>query len=226
MNHSFDALIIGAGQAGPALAGRLTAAGWSVALVERQDYGGTCVNSGCTPTKAMIASAEAAHTLRQAPRYGLPPVAEFAVDLAAVKTRKDAIVTASRTGLEDWLRQLPGCSLFQGTARFVSATAMQLGTEVLEAKHIFLNVGARPATPPLPGLEQVPYLTSSSILALGELPTHLIIVGAGAVGLEFAQLYRRLGAAVTLVERSPRLLPREDEDVAAAVTGILERVND
>jgi pyruvate/2-oxoglutarate dehydrogenase complex dihydrolipoamide dehydrogenase (E3) component len=221
MNHLFDALIIGAGQAGPALAGRLTAAGWQVALVERQDFGGTCVNTGCTPTKALIASAKAAHTRRQADHYGLPPAADFTVDLAQVQARKDAIVAASRDGLERWLTHMPGCTVFRGTARFLSPTTMQVGDDVLEAKHIFLNVGGRPARPALPGIEEVPYLTSSTILALRELPEHLLIVGAGAVGLEFAQLFRRLGAQVTLVERNPRLLPHDDEDVAAAVAEIL-----
>ncbi|MGI4886048.1 MAG: FAD-containing oxidoreductase [Janthinobacterium lividum] len=221
MNHSFDALIIGAGQAGPPLAGRLTAAGWTVALVERQHFGGTCVNTGCTPTKALIASAKAAHTRRQAAHYGLPPAGAFAVDLAQVQARKDAIVAASRDGLEDWLTHLPGCTVFRGTARFLSATAMQVGGDVLEARHIFLNVGARPARPPLPGIGQVPYLTSSTVLALAELPAHLLIVGAGAVGLEFGQLFRRLGAQVTVVERSPRLLPHDDDDVAAAVHDLL-----
>jgi pyruvate/2-oxoglutarate dehydrogenase complex dihydrolipoamide dehydrogenase (E3) component len=221
MSQSFDALIIGAGQAGPSLAGRLTAAGWTVALVERQDFGGTCVNTGCTPTKALIASAKAAQTRRQAEQYGLPAAGEFTVDLAQVQARKDAIVAASRQGLEKWLTHMPGCTVFRGTARFLSATTMQVGDEVLAAKYIFLNVGGRPARPALPGIEQVPYFTSSTILGLQELPAHLVIVGAGAVGLEFAQLFRRLGSEVTLVERSPRLLPHDDEDVATAVAEIL-----
>jgi len=221
MKHSFDALIIGAGQAGPSLAGRLTAAGWTVGFVERKNFGGTCVNTGCTPTKAMIASAKAAHTLRQATSYGLPSAGSFTVDLAQVVARKDSIVAASRASLEKWLTQMPGCTVFRDTARFLSPTTMQVGNEVLEAQHIFLNVGGRPAIPSLPGLEQVAYLTSSTILALEELPTHLVVVGAGAVGLEFAQLFRRLGSQVTIVERSPRLLPHDDEDVAAAVADIL-----
>ncbi|WP_022823684.1 FAD-containing oxidoreductase [Hymenobacter norwichensis] len=221
MTHSFDALIIGAGQAGPSLAGRLTAAGWTVGFVERKNFGGTCVNTGCTPTKAMIASAKAAHTLRHATQFGLAPVPDFTTDLAQVKARKDAIVAASRKGLESWLTQMPRCTVFRGTARFVSPTAMQVNDDVLEAKHIFLNVGGRPASPPLPGINQVPYLTSSTILELEELPAHLIIVGAGAVGLEFAQLFRRLGSQVTIVERNPRLLPHDDEDVATAVAEIL-----
>jgi pyruvate/2-oxoglutarate dehydrogenase complex dihydrolipoamide dehydrogenase (E3) component len=221
MNQSFDALIVGAGQAGPPLAGRLSAAGWTVALIERKAYGGTCVNTGCTPTKAMIASAKAAHTMRRAADYGLALGTAVTADLAQVKARKDAIVAASRTGLENWLRQLTGCTLFRGTAQFVSPTAMQVGDEVLEARHIFLNVGGRPTRPALPGIDQVPYLTSSTLLALEELPAHLLIVGAGAVGLEFAQLFRRLGSQVTLIERSPRLLPHEDADVADAVAAIL-----
>ncbi|UOG77584.1 FAD-containing oxidoreductase (plasmid) [Hymenobacter tibetensis] len=221
MNHSFDALIVGAGQAGPSLAGRLTAAGWTVGFVERKNFGGTCVNTGCTPTKALIASAKAAHTIRQAAHYGLGPMPEFTVDLAQVQARKDSIVAASRGSLEKWLTQMPGCTIFRGTARFLSATTMQVGDDVLEARHIFLNVGGRPASPPLPGIHHVPYLTSSTILALEELPTHLVIVGAGAIGLEFAQLFRRLGSQVTVVERSPRLLPHDDEDVAAAVADIL-----
>jgi pyruvate/2-oxoglutarate dehydrogenase complex dihydrolipoamide dehydrogenase (E3) component len=221
MNQSFDALIIGAGQAGPSLAGRLTAAGWRVALVERQNFGGTCVNTGCTPTKALITSAKAAHIRRQADHYGLPPTADFVVDLAQVQARKDAIVAASRDGLENWLTHMPGCTIFRGTARFLSPTTMQVGADVLAAPRIFLNVGGRPASPPLPGIEHVPYLTSSTILALNELPEHLLIVGAGAVGLEFGQLFRRLGAQVTIVERNARLLPHDDDDVAAAAHDIL-----
>ena len=221
MNQLFDALIVGAGQAGPSLAGQLTAAGWKVGLVERKDFGGTCVNTGCTPTKALIASAKAAYTMREAARYGLSAASDFTVDLAQVQARKDAIVAASRGGLEKWLTTMAGCTIFRGTARFTSPTTMQVGAKVLEARHVFLNVGARPFGPPLPGLDQVPYLTSSTILALKELPAHLLIVGAGAVGLEFAQLFRRLGSQVTLVERSSRLLPHDDEDVAAAVADIL-----
>jgi pyruvate/2-oxoglutarate dehydrogenase complex dihydrolipoamide dehydrogenase (E3) component len=221
MTYSFDAVIIGAGQAGPSLAGRLTAAGWKVALVERKYLGGTCVNAGCTPTKALLASGKAAHTMRQAADYGLPAVADFKVDLAAVQVRKNAIVQASRAGLENWLTNMPGCTLFWGTARFTSPTAVQVGEDVLEAKYVFLNVGARPSIPVLPGTEHVAYLTSTTLLALQELPAHLLIVGGGVVGLEFAQLFRRLGSQVTLIERSPRLLPREDEDMSAAAAKIL-----
>jgi pyruvate/2-oxoglutarate dehydrogenase complex dihydrolipoamide dehydrogenase (E3) component len=222
MNYSFDAIIVGAGQAGPTLASRLTAAGWKVALAERERFGGTCVNTGCTPTKAMVASAKAAHTLRTATEYGLEAVGEVKVDLAKVKARKDAIVEKSRTSLETWLEKMDGCTLFHGTARFLSPQSMQVGDDVLEAPHIFLNVGARPAHPAIEGIDQVPYLTSSTILDLAELPTHLIIVGGSYVGLEFAQIFRRLGAQVTVVERSERLLPHEDADVAEAIAAFLQ----
>ena len=222
MTYSFDAIIVGAGQAGPSLADRLTAAGWKVALAERQAFGGTCVNTGCTPTKAMVASAKAAHTLRTAAAFGLEAVKEIRVDLAKVKARKDAIVQQSRTSLEGWLAQMAGCTLFHGSARFLSPQSMQVGEDVLEATHIFLNVGARPATPAIEGIEQVPYLTSSTILDLADLPAHLVIVGGSYVGLEFAQIFRRLGSQVTVVERSERLLPHEDLDVSAEITTFLQ----
>jgi pyruvate/2-oxoglutarate dehydrogenase complex dihydrolipoamide dehydrogenase (E3) component len=222
MNYSFDAIIVGAGQAGPALASRLVAAGWKVALAERERFGGTCVNTGCTPTKALVASAKAAHTLRTATDYGLEAVGELKVDLAKVKARKDAIVEKSRTSLETWLEKMEGCTLFRGTARFLSPQSMQVGEDVLEAPHVFLNVGARPSHPAIEGIDQVPYLTSSTILDLAELPTHLLIVGGSYVGLEFAQIFRRLGAQVTVVERSERLLPHEDADVAEAIAAFLQ----
>lgn len=222
MNHSFDAIIVGAGQAGPTLASRLTAAGWKVALAERERFGGTCVNTGCTPTKAMVASAKAAHTMRTATDYGLEAVGEVKVDLAKVKARKDAIVEKSRTGLETWLSKMDGCTLFRGTARFLSPQSMQVGEDVIEAPHIFLNVGARPAHPAIEGIDEVPYLTSSTILDLADLPTHLVIVGGSYVGLEFAQIFRRLGSQVTVVERSERLLPHEDPDVAETIVDFLQ----
>jgi pyruvate/2-oxoglutarate dehydrogenase complex dihydrolipoamide dehydrogenase (E3) component len=193
-----------------------------VALAERERFGGTCVNTGCTPTKALVASAKAAHTLRTATDYGLEAVGELKVDLAKVKARKDAIVEKSRTSLETWLEKMEGCTLFRGTARFLSAQSMQVGEDVLEAPHIFLNVGARPSHPAIEGIDQVPYLTSSTILDLAELPTHLLIVGGSYVGLEFAQIFRRLGAQVTVVERSERLLPHEDADVAEAIAAFLQ----
>jgi pyruvate/2-oxoglutarate dehydrogenase complex dihydrolipoamide dehydrogenase (E3) component len=222
MEYSFDAIIVGAGQAGPALAGRLTSAGWKVALVERKVIGGTCVNAGCTPTKAMVASAYAARAIQRAQEYGLPEQTLGQVDLAAVKKRKDAIVGKSRSGLEDWLGNMKGCTLFHGTATFTAPETMQVNEDTLRAKKIFLNVGARPSVPELPGIHEVPYLTSTSLLEMETLPEHLIVVGGSYVGLEFAQMFRRFGAEVTVVERSHALVSHEDDDVSAEVKKILE----
>ncbi|MCU1325222.1 MAG: FAD-containing oxidoreductase [Bryobacterales bacterium] len=219
--EEFDAIIVGAGQAGPSLAGRLTEAGWTVALVEKDLVGGTCVNTGCTPTKAMVASAKAAHTARQGAAYGFDPV-KIEVDLKKVKARKDAIVEKSRDGVTSWLAGMPGGRLIRGAASFASATQIRVGDETLSAKHIFLNAGARPRIPDFPGIELVPYLTSTTILDLEELPSHLIVVGGSYVGLEFAQMFRRFGAEVTVVERSGKLLGHEDDDVAQGVRDALE----
>lgn len=216
MQHSFDAIIVGAGQAGPSLAHRLAKAGWKVALAERHLFGGTCVNTGCTPTKAMVASAHAAHLARRASDFGVQ-AGPVRVDLRAVKTRKDAIVLQSRTGVEKSLREETNCTLFIGTAAFTSPTTMRVGEEVLEAPRIFLNVGARPAVPHMPGVDSVPFLTSTTILDLETLPEHLIVVGGGSVGLEFAQMFRRFGSAVTLIDKGPRLAPHEDEEVSRVI---------
>ena len=217
----FDALVIGAGQAGPSLAGRLAGAGMKVALVERARFGGTCVNTGCTPTKTMIASAQAAHLARRARDYGVAIEGPVRVDLAAVKARADRVVAASREGVEAWLRGMAGCTVVQGHASFESPTQVRVGDDLLSAPRIFINVGGRAWVPPLPGVDQVPHLDNSSILALDELPQHLIVVGGSYVGLEFAQMYRRFGAAVTVVEMKQHLIPREDPDVSAAVEEIL-----
>ena len=221
MEHFFDALIIGAGQAGPPLAQRLAAAGQRVAVVERKLVGGTCVNAGCTPTKAMVASAYAAHKGRSAAEYGVH-CGTISVNLAEVKARKDAIVMKSRTGLEESLGTLKGGVLLRGAARFVSPTQMRVGNDLISAPQIFLNVGARPSHPDLPGLDDVPFLTSTTVLELDAVPEHLIIVGGSYVGLEFAQMFRRFGSAVTVVERSPRLLPHEDKDTSDTVLSILQ----
>ncbi len=220
--HHFDAIIIGAGQAGPPLAARLSRAGMSVALIERQLVGGSCVNTGCTPTKAMVASARVAAQARRAAEYGVTLDGPVRVDMRAVKARKDRVVNDSRTGLEQWLGGLAKFTLLHGHARFVSAHEVEVGGERLASERIFLNTGARALTPHIPGLEQVPYLTSTSLLELTELPRHLIVVGGGYVGLEFAQMFRRFGSEVSVIQRGPQLLPREDPDVAAAVRGILE----
>jgi pyruvate/2-oxoglutarate dehydrogenase complex dihydrolipoamide dehydrogenase (E3) component len=222
MRQDFDAIIIGAGQAGPSLAGRLTQAGWKVAFVERKLFGGTCVNVGCTPTKALVASAHAAHIARRGDDFGVVRHEPVNVDMKKVLARKDAIVLKSRTGVESWLRSMERCTVFTGTARFESPNEIRIGEEVLHAKNIFLNVGARPSVPNMPGVGDVPFLTSTTILDLDELPQHLIVVGGSYVGLEFAQMYRRFGAEVTVVERKSRLVPNEDKDISSGVQEILQ----
>lgn len=222
MKHSFDAIIVGAGQAGPSLAGKLTGAGWTVAMVERKLFGGTCVNTGCTPTKALVASARAAYVCRRAQDFGIGPVGPVTVDMNRIKERMRDIVAKSRDGVESSLRNMERCTVYVGTARFLSPTEMQVGDDVLEAKHIFLNVGARPAVPSLPGIETVPYLTSTTLLEMDALPRHLAVVGGSYVGLEFAQMYRRFGSEVTVIERASRLVPHEDKDVSEGVQQIFD----
>jgi len=221
MNKLFDAIIIGTGQAGPALAGRLTAAGMTVAIVERHLFGGTCVNTGCTPTKTLIASAEVAHQARRAAEFGVRLQGEVSVDMPSVKKRKDAVVAASRDGLEGWLRGMEHCTVFNGHARFVSPREVRIDETVIGAGRIFINVGGRAAVPPLPGIDTVPYLTNTSILELESIPRHLIVVGGSYIGLEFAQMYRRFGSAVTVIEKGPRLISREDADVSTEIESIL-----
>ena len=217
----YDAIIIGAGQAGPPLAGRLAQAGRTVAIVERHLFGGTCVNTGCTPTKAFVASAYAAHTARRGEEYGFAAGA-VSIDMRRVKARKDTIVAKSRNGLEDWLRGMPNCTVYSGHARFVGPREVRVGATTLSAEQIFINVGGRAAVPQLPGIQGVPFLTNSSILELDILPEHLLIIGGSYVGLEFGQMFRRFGSRVTVIEMAPRLIAREDEDISAGVTEILE----
>jgi pyruvate/2-oxoglutarate dehydrogenase complex dihydrolipoamide dehydrogenase (E3) component len=222
MNHVFDAVVVGAGQAGPSLAVRLAKAGWKVAFVERKLFGGTCVNTGCTPTKAMVASAHAAHLARRGADFGFQ-TGPVTVDMRAVKARKDAIVLNSRTSVEKWVRGTENCTVFTGTGSFESPNSIRVGDDVLEAKNIFLNVGARPTIPKkMTGVDTVPFLTSTTILDLEELPKHLIVVGGGYVGLEFAQVFRRLGSEVTVVETHPRLAAHEDEDSSAVLREIFD----
>jgi pyruvate/2-oxoglutarate dehydrogenase complex dihydrolipoamide dehydrogenase (E3) component len=218
---AFDAIVIGAGQAGPSLAGRLTGAGMKVALVERALFGGTCVNTGCTPTKTLVASAQVAHLARRAGDYGVALEGAVTVDMARVKARADAVVAASRAGVEGWLRSLPGCTVLRGHAALESATQVRAGAALLSAPRLFINVGGRAAVPRIPGLADVPYLDNSSILALDRVPDHLVVVGGSYVGLELAQVFRRFGAAVTVVEMGPHLVPREDADVSIAIEEIL-----
>ena len=219
MNYSFDAIVVGAGQAGPSLAVRLAGAGWKVAFVERHLFGGTCVNTGCTPTKAMVASAHAAHLARRGRDFGFD-AGSVTVDLRAVKARKDAIVMKSRTSVEGWVRGTKNCTVFTGQAVFDGPNTMRAGEEVLEARNIFLNVGARPTLPNMPGVDSVPFLTSTRILDLEELPRHLVVVGGGYVGLEFAQMFRRFGSEVTVIDKNPRLAMHEDEDASQAIREI------
>ena len=220
--ETFDAIIIGVGQAAPALANRLAGSGMTVAVIERHQLGGTCVNVGCTPTKAMVASARAAHVVARARDFGVVLDGEPRMDMEIVQERVSAIVRASREGLERWLGGLPGCTLVRGHARFESARTVSVGGRTLEADRIYIDVGARPSSPNIPGLDQVQWLSSSGMVALREVPRHLVIVGGSYVGLEFAQMFRRFGAQVTVVERGPRLIPREDEEVSAQVQAILE----
>lgn len=222
MAQGFDAIIIGTGQAGPALAARLAGAGMKTAVIERARFGGTCVNTGCIPTKTLIASAYAAQLARRAAEYGVTIGGPVAVDMKQVKARKDEISGRSSNGVEQWMRSLENGTVYQGHARFESAHSVRVNGELLEADRIFVNVGGRALVPPMPGLDQVPYLTNSSMMAVDFLPEHLIVVGGSYVGLEFGQMYRRFGARVTVVEKGPRLIQREDEDVSQAVREILE----
>ena len=221
MTQRFDAIIVGAGQAGPPLAGRLTAAGQRVAVVERKLIGGTCVNNGCIPTKTLVASAHAAHLARRSNEYGIG-TGSISVDMAKVKARKDGIMLTDRKGVEDWLEGMDGCTVFRGHASFEDPHTLRVGDEVLHGDRIFLNVGGRAVIPDIPGLDDIEYLTNVSILELDTLPHDLVIVGGSYIALEFAQMYQRFGAHVTVVERGPRLASREDEEVSAAIREILE----
>ena len=222
MSSQFDAIIIGAGQAGPSLAGRLTAAGMSVAIIERHQFGGTCVNTGCMPTKTLVASAYAAHLARRGADYGVMLDQPPRIDMARIKARADAVSANSRDGIESWLRGLERCTVVKGHARFVEPHTVTVSEEQLTAPRIFVNAGGRAAVPRLRGVDQVTYLTNSSMVALDRVPKHLIVVGGSYVGLEFAQMYRRFGATVTVVEMAPRLVAREDEDTSQAIREILE----
>jgi len=221
MKHSYDAIIIGTGQAGPSLAGRLAGSGMKVAVIERKLFGGTCVNTGCIPTKTMVASAYAARMARRAAEYGIS-TGPVTVDMKRVKARKDEISGRSRTGVEHWLKGMKNCTVHEGHARFVSAHEVTVGEDLLAADRIFVNVGGRAVVPEMPGLDQVNFLTNSSMMEVDFLPPHLVIVGGSYIGLEFGQMFRRFGSEVTIVEMAPRLIHREDEDVSVAIHDILE----
>ena len=222
MAKRYDAIVIGTGQAGPFLAARLAAAGQRVAVVERGLFGGTCVNTGCIPTKTLVASAAAAEAVRRASRYGVNAGAPT-VDMKAVKARKDAISGKSREGVEKLTRELANGAVYTGHARFESPREVRVGEEILTAEQIFLNVGGRASVRGIEGAGDTPYWTNSSMMGVDFLPEHLVIVGGSYVGLEFAQMYRRFGARVTVVEMSDRLIAKEDEDVSAEIRSILER---
>jgi len=222
MSKTFDSIIVGAGQAGPSLAGRLTRSGRKVAMVERKLFGGTCVNTGCIPTKTLVASAYVARKAAEAAEYGVV-AKDVSVDMKAVKARKDRVSAKSRTGVEGWLRGMENCTVFNGHARFESPHEMRVGDEVLSAKEIFLNVGGRAIVPDFPGVDTVPFLTNVGMLELDTLPRHLVVVGGSYVGLEFAQIFRRFGSEVTIVEKGPRLVLHEDEDVSASMKEFLEQ---
>jgi pyruvate/2-oxoglutarate dehydrogenase complex dihydrolipoamide dehydrogenase (E3) component len=223
MPTHYDALVIGAGQAGPSLAARLAAAGMTVALIEREHLGGTCVNDGCMPTKTLVASARAAHMARRALDYGVKVGGAVSVDMKAVKARKDLIVNESVASLTRWLDGVAGLRVIRGHARFVASHAVEVNGETLEAAKVFINVGGRPVLPDWPGVADVPVLTNTSILELDVLPEHLIVVGGSYIGLEFAQMFRRFGSRVTVLEYADRIIAREDDEVSREVQTILER---
>ena len=219
--ETFDAIIIGAGQAGPAIAARCSADGLRTAVIERHHFGGTCVNVGCVPTKTLVASARAIRQAQRGAEFGFD-IGRLSVDMARVKARKDSIVMHSRQAVEAWMRGLKNAEVIVGDARFIGPATIKVEGRQLTAPRIFLNVGGRSARPPIPGIDSVTTLDNVSIMELAEVPEHLIIIGGSYIGLEFAQMMRRFGAAVTVVEKSTRLLPREDTDVSDAIRGILE----
>ena len=218
---SFDAIVVGTGQAGPALAARLSGAGWKVAVIEKNKFGGTCVNNGCTPTKAMVASAYAAHVARRAADYGVLLDATQRIDMKRVKARKDEIVRNSSGGVEQWMEGLKSATVYRGHARFVGRAEVQVGSQVLRGEKIFLDVGGRPLVPNMPGLDTVPYLTNVTMMDLDTVPSHLVVVGGSYVGLEFAQMFRRFGSRVTVAEMGPRVVAREDEDISLEIQDFL-----
>jgi pyruvate/2-oxoglutarate dehydrogenase complex dihydrolipoamide dehydrogenase (E3) component len=219
--RGFDAIVIGAGQSGPFLAARMVEKGMKVALIERKYLGGTCVNAGCMPTKTLVASARAAHVARRGADYGVMFQGGIGVDMTVVRKRAEAVTMNARNGLISWFDDMDGMTVVYGHARFEDATTIAVNGERLTAPRIFLNVGARPTIPDMPGLADIDYLTSTSIIHLDRLPRHLAVIGGSYIGLEFAQMYRRFGAEVTVIERGPKLASREDADISDAIADIL-----
>jgi len=220
VSERYDAIVIGTGQAGPSLAVRLATAGWRVAIAERARFGGTCVNTGCMPTKTLVASAYAAHVARRGAEYGID-VGHVRVDMQRVKARKDKVADTASGNIAAWLRGTKNVTVIEGHARFESANAVRIGERLLEADKIFINVGGRAYVPPMPGLDGVAHYTNSTIMDVDFVPEHLVVIGGSYIGLEFAQMYRRFGAKVTVVEKLPRLIAREDDAVSQGVAAIL-----
>ena len=221
MNPQFDAIVIGTGQSGPALAVRLAGTGMKVAIIERRRFGGTCVNTGCIPTKTLVASAYAAHLARRAADYGVVIPGPVSVDMQRVKARRDEVADRASQNVEKWLKGTSNLTMIEGHARFESPTTVSVNGETLKSKKIFINVGGRATVPPFPGIDRIDYLTNSTMMDVDFLPEHLIIIGGSYIGLEFAQMYRRFGAQVTIVEKTPQIIGREDPDVAEGVAAIL-----
>lgn len=222
MSNSFDAIIIGAGQAGPALAGKLTTAGRKVLLIERKLFGGTCVNTGCMPTKALVASAYAAHLARRGADFGVTIDTPIRINMKRIWQRADTVSSTARNNIESWLKGMDNCTIVQGHAKFIGPHEIVVGGETYTAPQIFINTGGRAVIPDMPGIDEIDYLTNTGILQLDTLPEHLVVIGGSYIGLEFAQMYRRFGAKVTIVEKGPRLVSREDEDVSEAIRQIVE----
>ncbi len=220
--NKYDAIVIGKGQSGPSLVARLTKEGFKAEIIERKLFGGTCVNVGCIPTKTLVASARAAYMARRGGDFGVTINGAITVDMQQVKARMDAIVRQSNEGVTNWLKNMPNLDVFEGHGRFESPTTVRVNDNLLEADKIFINVGGRAMVPHMPGLEEVNYMTNSSMMEVDFLPEHLIVVGGSYIGLEFGQMYRRFGSQVTIIQRSDRLIPRDDDDVSTTVKEILE----
>jgi pyruvate/2-oxoglutarate dehydrogenase complex dihydrolipoamide dehydrogenase (E3) component len=223
MTDRFDAVVIGTGQAGPSLANRLTRAGMTAAVIERGRFGGTCINTGCMPTKTMVASAYAAHLATRAADYGVAIEGRVTIDMKKVIARKNLVSDTAQKNIENWLSSMPGCTVMRGHARFVSSNEIEVDGDRIVADKIFINVGGRALVPPIPGIDQISFFTNETIMNVEAVPPHLLILGGSYIGLEFAQMFRRFGSKVTVVEAAPRLIPREDDDVSDAVRDILER---
>ena len=216
-----DAIVIGTGQAGKPLSYALADLGWKVALIERAELGGCCINTGCTPTKTMVASAQVAHYAREAARWGVR-VSGVSVDMPAVVARKNQVVQNSRTSIQKRIDARPNIKLVRGPARFIAPHRVQVGAEDFESEKIFINTGTRPAVPRIPGLETVPLLTNDTIMDLQAVPEHLLVLGGGYIGLEFGQMFRRFGSRVTIIHNGERLLPKEDPDITLSLQQALE----